>query len=219
MAEKYGEVPQKWTKKWWEYFWDYYKWHVIITFVALLVTAVTVVQCVTREKFDAHIVYAGHTKYAEETIANIETSFAEHMTDIDGNGEKKAKLHNILFMDTAGSAEFDSAMQTKLDVTFLDDCTFIYLMDKFEAEIYANRDSAEDNFMHVEDFAPDSTGEIIASQNGTGYAISLENSTFLKENNIYCEDLYLLIRNNYKTDEENIQAHKDALDIAKILVK
>lgn len=217
--EKYGEVPQKWTKKWWEYFWDYYKWHVIITAVALLITAVTVVQCVTREKYDANIVYAGHTNYAEETIANIEASFAEHMTDIDGNGEKKAKFHNILFMDTAGSEEFDSAMQVKLDVTFLDDCTFIYLMDEYEAKIYAERDSAEDNFMHIEDFAPDAAGRIITSQDGTGYAISLENSTFLKENNIYCEDLYLLIRNNYNTDEENIQAHKDALDIAKILVK
>lgn len=219
MAEKYGEIPQKWTKKWWEYFWDYYKWHVIITAVAVLITAVTVVQCVTREKYDAYIVYAGHTQYAEETIANIESSLAEYITDIDGNGEKKLYLRNIMFMDTAGTAEYDSAMQTKLDVTFLDDCTFVYLMDKDEATIYAQRDSAEDNFMHVEDFAPDADGEVITAADGTAYAISIENSTFLKENNIYSDDLYLLIRNNYKTDEANIQAYADALAIAQILVR
>ena len=48
MAEKYGEVPPKFTKKWWEYFWDYYKWHVIITVVAVLIASVTIVQCATR---------------------------------------------------------------------------------------------------------------------------------------------------------------------------
>ena len=49
MAEKYGEVPPKFTKKWWEYFWDYYKWHVIITVVAVLIASVTIVQCATSE--------------------------------------------------------------------------------------------------------------------------------------------------------------------------
>ena len=24
MAEKYGDMPKRFTKKWWEYFWDYY---------------------------------------------------------------------------------------------------------------------------------------------------------------------------------------------------
>ena len=48
MAEKYGEVPPKFTKKWWEYFWDYYKWHVIITVVAVLIASVT--QCFGASK-------------------------------------------------------------------------------------------------------------------------------------------------------------------------
>ena len=52
MAEKYGEVPPKFTKKWWEYFWDYYKWHVIITVVAVLIASVTIVQCATRPKYE-----------------------------------------------------------------------------------------------------------------------------------------------------------------------
>ena len=65
MAEKYGEVPPKFTKKWWEYFWDYYKWHVIITVVAVLIASVTIVQCATRPKYDMNVVYAGHMNYSE----------------------------------------------------------------------------------------------------------------------------------------------------------
>ena len=68
MAEKYGEVPPKFTKKWWEYFWDYYKWHVIITVVAVLIASVTIVQCATRPKYDMNVVYAGHMNYSEEEI-------------------------------------------------------------------------------------------------------------------------------------------------------
>ncbi len=219
MAEKYGEVPPRFTQKWWEYFWDYYKWHVIITAVALLITAVTLVQCATREKFDAYIVYAGHTHYGDESINNIETSFENLMSDIDGNGEKNAKLHNLKFMDDGLNAEYDYAIQTKLDITFIDDCTFIYMMDKDEATIYLNRDNAAENFVPVSDFIPDTNAEILSTPDGTGYAVSLENSTFLKENNIYSEDVYLLIRQNYKTDENNIKAHEDALNIAQILVK
>lgn len=219
MAEKYGKIPQRWTKQWWEYFWEYYKWHVIVTAVTLLVTVVTVVQCTTREKFDSYIVYAGHTEYDEETVDKIEALFAEHMSDIDGNGETNIMFNNLNFTDTPTSAEYDSAMQLKLDVSFVDDCTFVYLMDEAKAQAYAGNDSAKSSFVCVNDFAPDSNGKTITSPDGTPYAVSLENSTFLKENDIYCEDLYLLIRNNYNTDENNAQAQQDALNIAKLLVK
>ena len=31
MAEKYGEIPPRFTRAWWNYFWYYYKWRVVIT--------------------------------------------------------------------------------------------------------------------------------------------------------------------------------------------
>ena len=77
MAEKYGEVPPKFTKKWWEYFWDYYKWHVIITVVAVLIASVTIVQCATRPKYDMNVVYAGHMNYSEEEINKLKEIISE----------------------------------------------------------------------------------------------------------------------------------------------
>ena len=80
MAEKYGEVPPKFTKKWWEYFWDYYKWHVIITVVAVLIASVTIVQCATRQKYDMNVVYAGHMNYSEEEINKLKEIISERIS-------------------------------------------------------------------------------------------------------------------------------------------
>ena len=103
MAEKYGEVPPKFTKKWWEYFWDYYKWHVIITVVAVLIASVTIVQCATRPKYDMNVVYAGHMNYSEEEINKLKEIISERISDIDGNGENSVLLSTLVFADNAGS--------------------------------------------------------------------------------------------------------------------
>ena len=97
MAEKYGEEPPKFTKKWWEYFWDYYKWHVIITVVAVLIASVTIVQCATRPKYDMNVVYAGHMNYSEEEINKLKEIISERISDIDGNGENSVLLSTLVF--------------------------------------------------------------------------------------------------------------------------
>ena len=83
-------------KKWWEYFWDYYKWHVIITVVAVLIASVTIVQCATRPKYDMNVVYAGHMNYSEEEINNLKEIISEHISDIDGNGENSVLLSTLI---------------------------------------------------------------------------------------------------------------------------
>lgn len=215
--EKYGEAPPRFTKKWWEYFWYYYKWHTIITVAAVIVAAVTIVQCAAREKYDMNIVYAGHMHYSEEEITRAEELFSQYVTDIDENGEQSVFFQTLMFSDGAGNEEYDYVMQTKLDLSFTDDCTFIYLMDEIEASLYLNRESAGDTFENTEIYAPDA--EVLTAEDGTGYAVNLKDSALLKENGIYCDDLYLLVRNNHKTDEKSIQAHEDALRIAKELIK
>ena len=54
---------------------------------------------------------------------------------------------------------------------------------------------------------------------GKGYAVNLKDSRLLKDNGIYCDDLYILIRRNYKDDEKNTQAHDDSIAVAEALVK
>ena len=88
MAEKYGTVPPKFTKAWWGYFWDYYKWHVIITVAAVVIAAVTIVQCANRPKYDMNVIYAGHMNYSDEEIEKMQNLLSEYIEDIDGNGKK-----------------------------------------------------------------------------------------------------------------------------------
>ena len=57
------------------------------------------------------------------------------------------------------------------------------------------------------------------SADGKGYAVNLKDSRLLKDNGIYCDDLYILIRRNYKDDEKNTQAHDDSIAVAEALVK
>lgn len=219
MAEKYGTIPPKYTKAWWGYFWEYYKWHVIITAAALVIAAVTIVQCASRPQYDMNVVYAGHMNYSEREAEAIEKIISENITDVDGNGESSVLFQPLVFLDTTGSAEYDYAVQTKLDMTFMEDCTFIYLMDEQQAKIQVERDSAADAFEAVSDWAGETGAQVLTDKNGTGYAVSLADSTAFKENDVFCDDLYILVRRNYKDDEANVKSHEDSLNAAAVLIK
>lgn len=219
MSEKYGEVPPKFTKKWWEYFWDYYKWHVIITAAAVLIASVTIVQCATRPKYDMNVVYAGHMNYSEEEINKLKNIISERISDIDKNGEKSVLLSTLVFADSAGSEEYDYAIQTKLDLTFTDDCSFIYLMDKANVDAQMQKEVIGQIYDSTDSFIDSSSDNVIKANDDKGYAVNLKDSQLLKENGIYCDDLYILIRHNYKNDEKNTQAHEDSLNVAEALIK
>ncbi len=219
MAEKYGEVPKRFTKKWWDYFWYYYKWHTIITAIAVIVAAVTIVQCATREKYDMTVVYAGHMSYSDTEKEKLQDILAQYVTDIDGNGKQSVFFQTMMFMDGSGSEEYDYAIQTKLDLSFTDDYTYIYLMDDVEAALYIQRESVGDSFENTENYAANTDAEILRAADGEGYAVSLKDSAVLRENNIYCDDLYLMIRKNYSDNEKDMQSYADALKIAGILTQ
>lgn len=219
MAEKYGTVPPRFTKKWWEYFWYYYKWRVIITAAAVLLAAVTIVQCATRPKYDLYAVYCGHMNFSEANIEAFRSLIAERIDDIDQNGEKSVLFSQLVFSDTTGSADYDYAVQTKLDLTMGDDRSFIYLFDKAEAELQLQKEAAGEIFTAAEEFNENPAAETLAAADGRAYAVSLSGSAILKENGISGDDLYLVIRQNYNTDAENITAYKNTLEIARLLTK
>lgn len=217
--EKYGEVPPRFTKKWWEYFWYYYKWHVIITAAAVIIAAVTITQCINRPRYDMTMVYAGHMNYSDNQREKMQEVMSPYVSDVDGNGKSAVFFQPLMFSDGAGNEDYDYAIQTKLDLTFVDDYTFIYLMDEIEAKLYMQRDKVDDMFENTNLYAEGTDAEIIRAENGNGYAVSLKNSKLLKDNGIYCDDVYVLVRKNTEKDEKNKQSHDDALKIAAELIK
>ncbi|MCI5605412.1 MAG: hypothetical protein MR413_07175 [Clostridia bacterium] len=220
MAEKYGEVPQKWTKEWWGYFWDYYKLHTIITLFVIICVAITVTQCVTREKYDITMTYAGHKIYTDDEISRAAVGLSQYIDDVDGNGEKSIFFQQLNFVDQMGSEEYDYASQTKLDLEFHNECSFLFLYDASQTELMINRDSASELYVPVSEWADTMPEQgMLYSKDGVAYAVKLDNSAFLEENSIYNDDLYVLIRRNYADDEKNALASESSIRIANVLIQ
>lgn len=220
MAEKYGTVPPKWTKEWWDYFWYYYKWRVLFIAFAVVCVAVTVTQCVTRERYDMTVTYAGQKMYTEEEITRLTDGIEEYIDDVDGNGKKSVFFQQLNFMNTPGSEEYDYASQTKLDLEFHNEQSFLFLHDLAELENMVGRDSAKEIYVPVSEWAdvmPDE--ELLYSKDGTAYAVNLKGSAFLAQNGIYRDDLYVILRRNYKDDEKNNLAFSSSVKTANNLIK
>ena len=219
MAEKYGEVPPRFTRAWWDYFWYYYKWRVVITAVAVLIAAVTVVQCANRPKYDMTVIYAGHMNYSDKETERLTELLNECITDIDGNGEPSVDFQRLMFSGSIGNEDYDYAMQTKVDMSFTENTTAVYLMDREEAELYLNRDSVADAFTDTDIYAADTDAAVLNGADGIGYAIDLSGSAILNENEIYNDDLYVLVRKYDENNEETAGIYKNAINIAKKLIE
>lgn len=220
MAEKYGTVPPKWTKEWREYFWDYYKWHTIITIGVILCVAVTAVQCATKERYDLTITNSGHIIYSEEDIEHMEEVLSPLADDVDGNGEKSVFVQQINFMGTPGGEEYDYASQTKLDVELTNECSFLFIFDGSELDNALNRNGASEIYMPVSEWAEEMPSEDkLVSKDGAAYAVKLDDSAFMEENGLYRDDMYVIVRQNYRDNDKNNLAHKSSVRIANTLIK
>ncbi len=221
MAEKYGTVPDRWTKDWWAYFWDYYKWHTIAIAAVVIAIAATVVQYVTRDKYDMIATYSGYKIYSEEETDRLQSALSQYTEDIDGNGEKSVFFQGLTFMGTQGAEEYDYAIQSKLDLQFVDDTSYLFLYDGKVLEMMAGRASVSEQYTPVEDWADTEVDDslLYKSEDGKAYAVKLDNSALLQQNNVYHDDLYVLVRQNYSDKEKNTLAYESAVRIANELIK
>lgn len=220
MAEKYGTVPPRFTRAWWEYFWEYYKWHVIITAVAVLITVVTIVQCATRKEHDFVIVYSGYMHLDDKSKSVLDEAAQMYAVDADGSGEVMTHIVPIEFTNLDGNEDYDFTLQQKFDISLMDDCTFLYIMDDEMAHRYMERKDTLVAFENTDDIINSADAEILRhTPDNAGFAISLKDSTYLKDNGIKCEKLYLLIRRNTRGGEKNDKAHEAAVNMARELIR
>lgn len=219
MAEKYGVVPPKFTKKWWEYFWDYYKIHVLVTAFVVLCVGITAVQCATREKFDLNMIYFGSTYHGEDNSNAVANGLEQFIEDVDGNGEKNIFLQELMISNQPGQEQYDYAIQTKFDLSFQDNYTFLYLIDEDNAKNMLGRGYSDGVFIPVEEWAKDTQSETLSDDKGVDYGVSLKDSKYLNENGYSNEKLYLLVKGNFKEDEKNISAYESSLRLAQELIK
>lgn len=221
MAEKYGEIPKKFTKAWWEYFWYYHKWHVLGTAFVVFCIVITAVQCATKPQYDFTVIYGGEISFENEASQTVVDALQPFAEDIDGNGEAAVQFIPMTITGMTGQEQYDYALQTKLDLSLQDDCTFLFLFGKAQLETMINRNYVENIYLPVSEwgFPIAEDMELIEGKEGVAYAVDLTNSKYLKEKGVYCKEVYATLRQNLKTDEENVKAYKCSLNMLREIVK
>ena len=227
MAEVYGVKPKMFTKEWWPYYWMYYKWHTIGVLFVIFSILITMYQCTHREKFDLTVTYGATANIPQPAVEELEAAFSAMVEDSDGDGVPNVYFEQLNFSNSPGMAETDQALQTKLDVGMTSDDTMIYIFDTDELAIMIQRDQAGETYMNVKDWMGDEEfsklsaeeGKMVSTKDGIPVAVSIADSAIMKEHNINSENMYVLIRMNYKDTEISQSAQRSAIVIAKELLK
>lgn len=220
MAEHYGVVPKKFTKAWWGYFWYYYKWHTIG--IAALIAAVvfTIIQVNTRPEYDLTVTYAGHQVFSDEQTAALCADWGGMIADTDGNGESAVELTQLNYADMIGNEQYDTAMDSKLDLSLYDETSFIYIADEKRLMRMMNTSYRADVYSETTDWAADVDDDRLYLVEGKPYAVSLRDSAYFNERGYKTEDMYMVLRKNYEEkDSAVIGAYAESLKLAEYLVK
>lgn len=219
MAEKYGTIPKRFTSEWWSYFWEYYKWHTIAAATAIILIAVTAVQCATKEKYDMTVVYGGTQNFDETATETMEQLFEKYSEDSDGNGEVNIFFMPCTITNQENYDEYTYAMQTKLDLSMQDEGTFLYLFGKDELDIMLKRGESGESFLSVDEYLSNPDEENIVTSENAQCAYNLKDSSILKQSGIDCSDLYIAVRKNYKDNPDTAAAFENAKKLASELAK
>lgn len=221
MAEVYGVKPKMFTKEWWPYFWMYYKWQTIGIVAIIAMVAITAVQCSTREKYDVTVTYAGAAYMDAETTDKLEAALEEYVTDIDGNGEKNVFVQQLTMSASGADAQMDMAMNDKHTVSLMEDTYHLYIYDKAQAEIMIGRKHSDETYTPVGEWYGRSFDDsmVIKSESGVPLALSLKDSTFMQDNNINSDEMYLAIKQCNKDKEENVQSYESAVAMADAMMR
>lgn len=194
MAERYGVIPKKFTREWFDYVWTYYKWHIIIPIGVVIFAAVTLYQCTHRVQYDCNIYYAGEKVFTEKQVQGIESAMAEHIDDINDDGERLFDFQQINFNNEKGTEEMDYNLQMKLDLQLQTRSSHLYLFDKTEVDLMLARESVDLVYEPVDGWAMAMPSEDkLYTVDGTAYAVYVGGCERMKALGINTDDLYLVL--------------------------
>lgn len=91
--------------KWLDNFWYHYKWRVIIIAFFAFVFVICGAQMITRENYDAYILYSGPALFDGEDESSVRSALGFVSGDYNGDGEKKICLTSIVVLSDDEIAE------------------------------------------------------------------------------------------------------------------
>ena len=216
MAEKYGTIPQKFTKDWWEWYWTYHKGLIIGIVILIIFISIGVTDYLSTEKFDLTLTYSGQAYYDSVVQAKVEEAISPLCDDLDGNGEKSLYF-SILDIDlNSTDSEYLQAQSMRLGMSFGEDESYIFILDKSIADIYFGASEDACVFAPLEDWVTeDISGFETISAHGKAYGIDISGLEIFKDTGFDTEGKYLFMR--YYPSENQIKKHLKGYNGATIL--
>ena len=222
MAEKYGTIPQKFTREWWDYFWMYYKGYVIAAVFIIITASVTIYQAVTTPKYDLSLVYAGRYAFSDALEEKITETISTVCPDVDSNKKNSLEFLQLRVGDQS-DPQYAMAMQTKLDIYIAEENIHLYIFDKDVALPYLGKDAENCCFTPLSDWL-DTDSDAVCSAHGIDYGIELTEckvfQEFARESGLDFSGMYLFVRYPPRKDQmkKQLETHNASIEVAQKIV-
>lgn len=224
--EKYGTVPDKFTREWWDHIWYYYKWHIISVLGLIFIFTVTGVQCASRINYDARICYLGNEYYSDESqLAVMCGELGNVVVDVNGNEKNQVEFYQLTIAKEGTQnalTEYNSAMLTKAAMEFQTGESYLFLLSQQELDRMTKRESDERVFVNPREYIEGEIDEsTLVMQGEIACAINIEGNAFLQKYNLTKEPVFLAVRNMRSRDmedKEQLEKYDNAVKLANYIL-
>lgn len=200
--------------------WYYYKIHVIVALVIVLGIGYSIYMDVTQQKIDMHIDCITDMCFSSVQCNQLQNDLTQSdvIPDVDGDGAGIAQISSyIIGMNNKQDVDAQNIEVAQIRMTLGQ--SPIVITDKEVIKAYEHFEMFEDitniaNNVDAQDVIKDKQGNVIA--------VSLDNSEWLKKNNINIKGLYLTLRipsADITMDEQLIKEFENAKKVAEYIIK
>lgn len=207
------KIPPPTTPKGkWENFWYHYKWAFIGTVVGVIVFTVLMVQTLSRDPADYHVVLVTQHALMDNQIEAMERAMEAYGSDIDGDGKVEVFVQNC-YMGKSGSQEFlANSMTFQSHIAAGDVALFVWEPKYYEDFYKSVASSAEDGFQFLATLPFKDNG---VSEDGVLW--DWKEHPCRKDVNLQLlpEDLYFGVRTPIGTAEKSEKMQKQCMELLK----
>ncbi|MBR4874586.1 MAG: hypothetical protein IKU87_02050 [Clostridia bacterium] len=221
MPEKINK-PKRFTKEWRSYIWEYYKGYFIAGIIVVILAAVTVSEVVNTVIPDLTLNFIATTVMPNEMAEELADEIDDGILDVNGDRETEVFVSQLNFTpDALTDANMINALESRLMTMFATEEDMLYVFDEMMLKDVLNMRATEGMFVPVSKWLDAEISQDRFFEYGGGvYAVSLEDSRFLMEEEINAKGLYVAVRSNYNPDDEKInKIYKNCVLVANMLVR
>ncbi len=204
--------------KWIENYWYHYKWHTLIAAFFIVIGAVCLGQMLSRESYDAYLMYAGGSYFTVNEEQAVLKAFSNIAEDYDGNGKCSLCLTKLIVLseeqleqaraqakteDSALAYNFQDRRETleQFDFEIMSGKSYLCLLSE---DMY-KRCKGKDRFVPVAELA-----DVAAESLYDDYTIRLSETEFgqyfSEALSVLGDDVLVCLRHISATDGQNRHA-------------